>query len=201
MNQTDHKSKQNLYKPVNWVWRKTIKFGLVLILVLAVFFLIWGLLHDIIPVKSAADIQALKADRIVVEKEKRQMNIYAGNQKIVGFNISLGSSPIGHKQQKGDGKTPEGKYQISYKNSHSRYHLSLKVSYPNRADKFAARKKGVDPGSDIMIHGYPNYLPAFMGDFLLQGRDWTAGCIAVSNAEIELLWQLVDIGTQIEILP
>lgn len=141
------------------------------------------------------------AEKILVEKGKRQLTVYSGGKVLASFKIGLGGAPEGHKQQKGDGRTPEGKYRISYKNPHSRYHLSLRVSYPNALDRENAKEKGVSPGSDIMIHGYPNYVPALAGDILLKGRDWTEGCVAVSNEEIEKLWQIISVGTEIEIKP
>ncbi len=145
--------------------------------------------------------QSVKADKILVEKKLRRLTVYEGDQVIAVYPIGLGFEPVGPKRQEGDGKTPEGKYRINYKNPHSAYYLSLKISYPDRQDEQNARQNGVKPGGDIMIHGYPNFVPGWVGDLVLKGRDWTEGCIAVSNAEIENLWRLVETGTPIEILP
>ena len=108
----------------------------------------------------------------------------------------LGFAPVGPKRQEGDGKTPEGHYRIDWRNPDSRFHRSLHVSYPDAGDVARAAARGVSPGGLIMIHGQPNALPA--------GRvpgDWTDGCIALSNAEIEALWEAVPDGTPIEIRP
>ena len=108
------------------------------------------------------------------------------------YRIALGDAPVGHKRQQGDERTPEGDYTISFRNAKSRFHLSLRVSYPNAADRAQAAARGVDPGGDIMIHG--NTPPGYTGD-------WTDGCIAVTDAEIEEIWRLVPVGTPIRIDP
>jgi murein L,D-transpeptidase YafK len=110
-------------------------------------------------------------------------------------NIRLGDNPIGHKQYEGDEKTPEGNYRISGRNPGSSYHLSLRISYPNAADSAFAAKSGKSAGGDIFIHGQPNN---WSGPTL--ARDWTDGCIALSNAEIEQLWALVPDGIPIRIV-
>lgn len=144
---------------------------------------------------NAADI-----DNILVEKAERKMYLRSGDEVIKTYDIVLGKNPIGHKQKSGDGRTPEGKYIISGRNPHSKYHLSLRISYPNAEDVERAQKAGVSPGGDIMIHGNPNGIPEFL--FRLRWRkNWTAGCIAVNNAEIEEIWDLVANGTEIVIKP
>lgn len=110
--------------------------------------------------------------------------------------IQLGDAPQGHKQFEGDERTPEGRYLIDYGNPRSAYHLSLHISYPNAADKAFAESRGKSPGGDIFIHGQPNGLVGVRGM-----GDWTDGCIALSNPEIEELWTLVRDGTPIEITP
>lgn len=115
------------------------------------------------------------------------------------YSIGLGHAPVGPKQQQGDGKTPEGLYAISGRNPQSAYHLSLRISYPSAADIERARKAGVDPGGDIMIHGLPN--DKSKSDKHRTTRDWTAGCIAVTDEEIEEIWRLVPDGTPIQINP
>jgi murein L,D-transpeptidase YafK len=115
------------------------------------------------------------------------------------YPISLGGNPLGHKQQEGDQRTPEGFYAIDFKNARSRFHLALRVSYPNAQDRERAATKGVPPGGDIMIHGLPNGL-GWLGA-IHRSRDWTDGCAAVTNQQIEEIWSLVDIGTRVEIRP
>lgn len=140
-----------------------------------------------------------KADRILIEKSERRMTLYSGDAALKTYKIALGFAPVGDKMKEGDGKTPEGRYRISHKNPKSQFHLSLKISYPDKADRAAARAAGVNPGGDIFIHGTPGTsgVPAA----LVSRRDWTLGCIAVSNDEIEEIWRLVDVGTTVEIRP
>lgn len=146
-------------------------------------------------------VAEMKADEIVVNKSERVLYLKQNGQTIRQYKIALGNEPIGHKQKQGDGKTPEGRYFISGRNPHSAYHLSLRISYPNAEDKKQAAQKGVSPGGDIMIHGYPNRVPNRLFDFIHENKDWTAGCIAVKDAEIEEIWKLVSNGTPIEIRP
>ena len=139
------------------------------------------------------------ADRVVVLKAKRQLELYANGKLLKTYMMSLGCHPVGPKQQEGDKRTPEGLYAIESHNPRSSFHLALKVSYPSAADRLAAGKRGVAPGGDIMIHGLRNGL-GLIGR--LQRRlDWTAGCIAVTNPEIEEIYRAVPDGTPIEIQP
>ena len=108
------------------------------------------------------------------------------------YDIGLGFAPEGHKQFEGDGKTPEGTYYISHRNPKSRYHLSLGVSYPNEADMAFAAEADKSPGGDIMIHGGPPRKTKV--------KDWTAGCIAVTDRQIEVIYSMVKPGTPIHIL-
>ena len=139
----------------------------------------------------------LVADYLLVDKSDRLLIAYRAGEPIRAYRgIQFGDDPTGHKQFQGDEKTPEGRYTIDWRNPQSRYHLSLRISYPNADDRAFAARYGRSPGGDIFIHGQPNQLPA--------GRmigDWTDGCIALSNAEIEELWQLVPDGTVIDIRP
>jgi murein L,D-transpeptidase YafK len=136
--------------------------------------------------------QSQRADEIRVDKSERRMELLRGGKLLRSYRIALGDAPVGHKRQQGDERTPEGRYRITFRNDKSRFHLSLRVSYPNEADRAQARKRGVDPGGDIMIHGStpPGYT-----------RDWTDGCIAVTDSEIEEIWKLVPVGTPITIQP
>ncbi|MCE9521650.1 MAG: L,D-transpeptidase family protein [Alphaproteobacteria bacterium] len=139
------------------------------------------------------------ADLIVVEKAKRSMTLYANKKPIKTYRIVLGGNPVGDKEQEGDSRTPEGRYIIDAKNPNSSFHLSLHVSYPDRQDRLAARRKGVSAGGAIMIHGSPDYIAALYATGIYP--DWTAGCIAVSNAEIEEIFASVRVGTRIVITP
>ncbi len=139
----------------------------------------------------------VKADRILVDKSDRILILYKGTKEIARYaKIRLGDAPVSHKQFEGDEKTPEGTYVISGRNPGSSYHRSLKVSYPNAADIAYAKSKGRPAGGDIFIHGQPN---GYKGGII--ARDWTDGCIALSNAQIEQLWDIVPDGAKITIRP
>jgi murein L,D-transpeptidase YafK len=138
------------------------------------------------------------ADRIVVEKAARRMHLMRAGATLKTYRVSLGRNPVGHKQQEGDSRTPEGTYIIDSRNPQSRFHLSLRISYPNAADRRSAASRGVPPGGDIFIHGLPNGM-ASTAPFAV--RDWTDGCIAVTNGEIREIWAMVKDGTPIEIKP
>jgi len=140
-----------------------------------------------------------RASLIVVEKSVRRMTLMRDGQVLKSYEVALGSAPSGHKQQEGDGRTPEGAYAIDFKNARSRFHLALRISYPSAADRTSAQRRGVPPGSDIMIHGLPNGLGWLAGLHLW--RDWTNGCVAVTDAQIDEIWPLVDVGTAVEIRP
>jgi murein L,D-transpeptidase YafK len=140
------------------------------------------------------------ADFIRVIKSERLMTLERDGEVIASYKVALGRNPDGHKQQEGDMRTPEGRYIIDWRNPQSKYHLSLHVSYPNKADRERAQEAGVSPGGDIMIHGQPNGygLPA---SAILRQVDWTHGCIAVTSAEMDEIWKAVPDGTPIEIVP
>jgi lipoprotein-anchoring transpeptidase ErfK/SrfK len=139
------------------------------------------------------------ADSIVVEKQSRTLTLFRQGAKVRVYEIALGGQPAGHKVQRGDKRTPEGLYYIEARNPHSRYHLALRVSYPNTFDLWRARALGVPPGGDIMIHGLPNG-QGYVGEAHRQDN-WTEGCIAVTNQEIEEIWRSVPVGTPIQIKP
>ncbi|MEW6002583.1 MAG: L,D-transpeptidase family protein [Nitrospirota bacterium] len=146
------------------------------------------------------EVSALaKADKVVVIKSKRILMLLRDGEIWKTYKIALGKQPAGHKIFAGDKRTPEGNYFLDRRNMESRFHLSIHISYPNESDIFYARKLGVSPGGDIMIHGLPAKLEG-IGKFH-RIRDWTDGCIAVTNSEIEEMWQLVPDGTPIEIRP
>ncbi len=139
------------------------------------------------------------SDYIIVMKSKRIMLLLQEGKIIRAYKIALGKNPIGKKSIQGDGKTPEGTYYIVDKNPNSRFYKSLKISYPNEKDLEQAQKGGVNPGGDIMIHGLSKKVE-FLGKYHII-EDWTEGCIAVTNEEIDEIWELVPKGTPIEILP
>lgn len=140
-----------------------------------------------------------KADHIVILKSKRELQLWSNGTLLETYRISLGGEPVGPKLQQGDHRTPEGKYVIAGRNAHSKFHRSLRISYPNAEDRVRAAKHGVSPGGDIMIHGLPNGY-GWIGRRHLS-RDWTDGCIAVTDQEIEEIWDLVPDGTPVEIRP
>ena len=141
----------------------------------------------------------LQFDRLVVYKSARRLTAYAEGRAVREYHIALGWAPEGHKQMQGDGKTPEGVYFVDGKNPNSQYYKNLGVSYPNDQDRAAAAALGVSPGGDIKIHG----LPAGQGHLgaVHWMQDWTAGCIAVSNEEIDELYARTPVGAAIEIRP
>jgi murein L,D-transpeptidase YafK len=140
-----------------------------------------------------------QADRIVIVKSARTLTLLRQGQVLKTYKVALGQEPVGPKAKRGDSRTPEGEYIIDSRNPHSQFHLSLHVSYPNAGDRVRAAKLGVNPGGDIMIHGLPPAY-AYLGPLHRQ-TDWTLGCIAVTNAEIEEIWSLVPNGTKVEIKP
>jgi murein L,D-transpeptidase YafK len=139
-----------------------------------------------------------KVDKILVEKNKRKMHVYSEGKKLKSYTISLGFRPRGKKHFEGDGKTPEGVYYIVSKNSQSIAHKSFGISYPNAADKKYAAQRGKSAGGHIMIHGMMNGL-GYWGKFH-RFIDWTGGCIAVTNSEMDDLFQHVEVGCEIKIV-
>jgi murein L,D-transpeptidase YafK len=143
--------------------------------------------------------QQKKVDLIVVEKLAHTMTLLSNGNALKTYHVALSTVPVGAKERVGDHKVPEGKYTIDEKKLVSRFHLALHVSYPNAADRARAKKLGVDPGGEIEIHGVENKY-AWLGS-LQREHDWTDGCIAVTNAEIEEIYSLVAVGTAVEIRP
>ncbi len=136
----------------------------------------------------------LAVTRIIVLKEQRRMYLMHGDTVLKRYDVDLGFQPDGHKEAEGDGRTPEGRYTINRRNPDSLFHLSLGISYPNTADRAYAKSIGQEPGGDIFIHGARR-------PFDKRGADWTAGCISVSNHDIERIYSMVPLGTIIDILP
>lgn len=136
---------------------------------------------------------------VLVKKAERRLYLLDGDEVVRSYRIGLGDNPSGHKLYEGDERTPEGEYTLDWRNSASDFYKSIHISYPNEKDREMASAWGLDPGGNIMIHGLPNDAEG-MG-FAYKGLDWTDGCIAVSNEEIDEIWRLVADGTPIRILP
>lgn len=136
-------------------------------------------------------------DKVVIEKSKRLLTVYAEHLQIASFKIALGRTPIGPKACEGDNKTPEGTFRITEHKLNSAYHRALRISYPGPLQVEVAKTKRCNPGGDIMIHGIRNGF-GWLGHFH-RLVDWTRGCIALTNEEIEQLWALIPDGTPVEI--
>ena len=136
-----------------------------------------------------------RADRIIVKKAERRLYLMTGDKPLRIYKVALGYQPKGHKRYQGDGRTPEGRYFIEQRRERSQYHRALQISYPSPTDRLRARAQGVDPGGLIMIHGQPT------NRHETRTGDWTFGCIAVSDREIDEIWTLTAHGTSVEILP
>lgn len=152
------------------------------------------------PVPGAAnDGDPSTVDRVLVLKSERELHLIRDDERVASYRISLGPEPEGHKLFAGDNRTPEGQYQLDWRNPDSDYYRSIHISYPNREDREKARAWGQDPGGNIMIHGLPNDADDLA--FAFEGLDWTDGCIAVDNRAMDEIWRRVTTGTPIEIRP
>jgi murein L,D-transpeptidase YafK len=149
------------------------------------------------PLLSTAAIQ--KADEVVVYKSQSLMQLKRNGRVLKSYKVVFGENPRGHKVRQGDERTPEGRYTLDWKNPKSRFYRSIHISYPNAQDKARARRLGVNPGGDIMIHGIK---PQWKGmESYLTKMNWTDGCIAVTNREMDEIWAMVDTPTPISIYP
>jgi len=151
-------------------------------------------LHEDVPTGSRET-----ADLVYIEKKARRLTLFRKGKPIRTYRVALGFAPKGKKSSDGDGKTPEGLYIIDRRNPNSRFHRALHISYPNADDRRQAAARGVSPGGDIMIHGLMNGL-GWIGK-AHRARDWTLGCIALTNEEIEEVWRMVPDGTPVVIVP
>jgi murein L,D-transpeptidase YafK len=140
-----------------------------------------------------------KAQKVLVVKSERRLYLLHAGKTFGDYHIALGSNPEGPKREQGDRRTPEGNYTLDFKKPDSDYYRAIHINYPNDADKIRAREAGVSPGGAIMIHGQPNGWGWF--SIIRQRFDWTAGCIALSNGDMDEVWKAVDPGTPIEIRP
>jgi murein L,D-transpeptidase YafK len=147
----------------------------------------------------AQDAAGQSVDFVLVKKSEAKLYLMRRGEPVATFHIALGGNPVGHKQRQGDGRTPEGRYALDARNEHSAFYKSLHVSYPNTRDREQARRNGVPVGGDIMIHGQPNGWAQF--EAATQARNWTLGCIALTNEDMDVVWSSVPIGTPIEIDP
>ena len=158
---------------------------------------IW-LLCAISPAQTTAK-PALHADRVVVLKKERTLQLLSQGKVVQSYKVALGGDPIGPKTRQGDHKTPEGVYVLDSRNAHSQFYKSIHISYPNERDRAAARKRGVSPGGDVFLHGLPNGY-GYVGS-AHRLRDWTDGWVAVTDEEIDEIWLAVPDRTPIEIRP
>lgn len=149
------------------------------------------------PVARADPLHGVKADRIVVKKAERRLYLLRDDGVIASYPVALGPNPVGPKVFEGDGRTPEGAYVIESRNAGSSFYRALKISYPSAEDRQLARRYRIPAGGLIMIHGQPNTPRRGHNP----DRDWTEGCIAVRNHEMDEIWRAVDVGTPVEIHP
>ncbi len=161
------------------------------------FWEIYGLLL-VLTLSALASTQP-RVDHILVLKKQHKLLLLSGDQVVKTYLVALGSGGLAPKRRQGDDRTPEGLYWIDSRNPASRFHLALHISYPEPSDIEQARKRGVNPGGDIMIHGLGREFKSLGKRQYLY--DWTAGCIAVTDTEIEEIWRLVPDGTPVEIRP
>jgi murein L,D-transpeptidase YafK len=161
---------------------------------IAIFSIFFFFLHP--EITSAKHIQA---DKVIVLKSKRLLILMRDGEILKAFRVALGKQPDGHKIKVGDQKTPEGTYILDSRKTESKFYRSIHISYPNESDITKAKRLGYSPGGDIMIHGLPKKLEKLGKAHRVW--DWTDGCIAVTNSEIEEIWQFVPDGTPIEIKP
>lgn len=144
-------------------------------------------------------VQSPKADIVLVEKSTSKMYLFQNGEVLREYDVAFGFNPVGHKRQEGDMRTPEGRYLIDFKNYNSQFYKSLNISYPNDQDLARAAARGVSAGDDIVIHGMPNEIGNYLGE--IKPRNWTQGCIAVRNHEMDELFDLIEVDTVIEIRP
>ena len=167
-----------------------VRFAAALLLTLVAFLTLASCARD---TNNRSERQVGPITHIEIHKSERRMILYSGNSAVRDFDVGLGFAPVGHKLVRGDGKTPVGTYIIDRRNPKSLFHLSLGISYPNEEDRRLAKLRGVDPGDNIFIHGEPNSFRR------RPVRDWTDGCIAVTNREMDYIYRTVKVGTKVHI--
>lgn len=141
-----------------------------------------------------------KADYVLLKKAERKLYLYHGDEILKTYRVALGRQPDGHKRRNGDSRTPEGVYVLDWRNPNSKFFRSIHISYPNLSDRSDASERGDSPGGAIMIHGQPKSWVE-RSQLLFHDNDWTEGCVAVQDHEILEIWEIVEDGTTIEILP
>lgn len=157
---------------------------------------IWLLVFVLLPQLS---FSMQKADMVLVIKSESKLYLKRNGNILRTFHVALGENPKGHKQQQGDERTPEGRYILDLKKDDSAYYKAIRISYPNKTDRARARQLGVNPGGSIMIHGQKNGFGHLAR--ITQRTNWTDGCMAVTDEEMDEIWRAVDVGTPIEIRP
>lgn len=150
--------------------------------------------------KAKDEPKQINVDYVLVRKKERLLYLYSGNEAVRVYPIALGKQPLGHKQEEGDSRTPEGIYTLDWRNPNSRFFRSIHVSYPNINQLMAATEAGIDPGGEIMIHGQPSDWSERI-KLTFKQQDWTEGCIALENQDMIEVWNLVSDGTPIKIEP
>lgn len=153
----------------------------------------------VLTVGQTATSARLRADRVLVLKKEHSLQLLHGAAVLRSYRIALGGDPNGPKTRQGDHKTPEGIYALDSRNAHSRFYKSIHISYPSDRDRAEARRNGVSPGGDVYVHGLPNGYRWLGASHRL--KDWTDGCIAVTDEEMDEIWEAVPTGTPIEIRP
>ena len=148
---------------------------------------------------SSGIATAAPIDLVKVDKSDHTLSLISNGETIAIFHVALGGNPVGHKRQEGDRRTPEGHYLLDFKKPDSAFFRAIHISYPNEADEESAKRRGVRPGGAIMIHGQRNGLGWLSA--ASQRFDWTDGCIALSNKDMQIVWDLVNVPTPIEISP
>lgn len=143
--------------------------------------------------------QSPRIDKVLVLKSERRLHLISHGEPLRSYRVSLGKQPVGHKLREGDKRTPEGLYWIDWRKTSEKFNLAMHISHPNIRDAARARREGVSPGGMIMLHGTP--LDEHVPEWYFHGLDWTDGCIALSNADMQEIWNLVPDGTLIEIRP
>ena len=151
------------------------------------------------PTWAQVTSKPLHADRVVVLKKERTLQLLSQGRVVKAYRVALGGDPVGPKARQGDHRTPEGAYVLDSRNVHSQFYKSIHISYPSTRDRAAARAQGVSPGGDVFVHGLPKGYGWVGASHRL--KDWTDGCIAVTNEEIDEIWAAVADGTPIEIRP
>lgn len=146
-------------------------------------------------VASAMD----KADFVYVDKSAAKLYLSKDGRIIKEYKVAFGANPKGHKQREGDNRTPEGLYLLDFKKDNSEYHKAIHISYPNREDVFRAKRQGLNPGGDIMIHGQMKGYEQYA--HIMQDFNWTNGCIALSNQDLEEVWAAIEVPVPIRIKP